>query len=83
MKTISSSDVIKKPSYITNPQEITIVKDTKKQIIKSVVLPYKLYEKIREKIEDEIYLLENKDALSNSAYEEFLEIENVCEELAR
>ena len=80
---ISSSDVIKKPSYITNPKEITIVEDAKKHIIKSVVLPYELYEKIKEKIEDEIYLMENKDALSETSYKEFLEIEEISEELAK
>ncbi len=80
---ISSSDVIKKPSYITNPKEITIVEDAKKHIIKSVVLPYELYEKIKEKLEDEIYLMENKDALSETSYKEFLEIEEISEELAK
>ena len=80
---ISSSDVIKKPSYITNPKEITMVEDAKKHIIKSVVLPYALYEKIKEKIEDEIYLAENRDALSESAYKEFLDIETVSEDLAK
>ncbi len=81
MITISSSDVIKKPSYITNPKEITIVEDAKKHIIKSIVIPYDLYEKIREKIEDELYLLENKEALSEKSYKEFLEIEEVSEDL--
>jgi len=82
MITISSSDVIKKPSYITNPKEITIVEDAKKHIIKSVVIPYELYEKIKEKLEDEIYLLENSDALDDKAYREFLDIEEVCEDLS-
>ncbi len=82
MITISSSDVIKKPSYITNPKEITIVKDAKKHIIKSVVIPFELYEKIKEKLEDEIYLLENSDALNAKSYKEFLEIESSCEDLA-
>ena len=83
MITISSSDVIKKPSYITNPKEITIVEDARKHIIKSVVIPYELYEKIREKLEDEIYLMENKSALDGSSYKEFLEIEEVSEDLAQ
>ena len=83
MITISSSDVIKKPSYITNPKEITMVEDAKKHIIKSVVIPYDLYEKIKVKIEDELYLMENKGALDTKSYEEFLEIEEVSEDLAR
>jgi hypothetical protein len=75
MITISASDVIKKPSYITNPREITLVEDAKKHIKKSVVIPYALYELIREQIEDQIYLLENQKALSPEAYEDFLAIE--------
>jgi len=75
MITISSSDVVKKPSYITNPQDITFVEDAKKHIKKSVVIPYALYERLKEQIEDELYLFENKKALSKEAYNEFLEIE--------
>jgi hypothetical protein len=81
MITISSSDIIKKPSYITQPKDITFVEDAKKHITKSVVLPYDIYEKIREKIEDEIYLLNNAKALSKESYDEFLETEEIVEEL--
>jgi len=81
MITISSSDIIKKPSYVTRPKEITFVEDMKKHVIKSVVLPYDLYERVREKIEDEMYLMRNTKALGEEAYEEFLEIEEVVEDL--
>ena len=81
MITISSSDIIKKPSYITKPTEITFVEDAKKHIIKSVVLPYSLYEKVRETIEDEAYLLRNAKALSQESYDDFLEIESVVEDI--
>ncbi len=80
MLTISSSDIVKKPSYITNPAEITFVEDAKKHITKSVVLPYALYLRVKEQIEDELYLMNNKNALSKSAYKEFLEIESVVGE---
>lgn len=76
MITISSTDVVKKPSLITQPRDITFVKDIKKHIVKSVVIPYSLYEQLREKIEDELYLLQNKKALSKESYEEFLDIED-------
>lgn len=79
MITINSSDFIKKPSYITKPADITFVEDTKQHITKSVVLPYALYEKLKEKIEDELYIMNNKKALSNEAYQEFLELETVVE----
>jgi len=80
MLVINSSDFIRKPSYITKPEDITFVRDAKKQLIKSVVIPYDLYEKIKEKIEDELYILRNTKALSQASYDEFLEIEEVVEE---
>lgn len=79
MLTISSSDIIKKPSYITQPKDITFVKDAKKHIVKSVVMPYEMYKFLQEKIEDELYIYQNKDALSRNSYDEFLEIEEVVE----
>jgi len=79
MITISSSDVIKKPSYISNPHDITFVEDAKKHITKSVVLPYDLYLRVKDKIEDEIYLYKNQKALNQKAYDDFLEIESVVE----
>ncbi len=82
MITISSSDIIKKPSYITRPEEITFVEDMKKHVIKSVVLPYELYERVREKIEDEMYLMRNAEALGEESYKEFLETEEVVEDLS-
>ena len=45
-------------------------------------MPYELYEKVREKIEDELYLIQNKKALNQSSYDEFLEIETIAEELS-
>ncbi len=82
MLTISSSDIIKKPSYITRPEDITFVEDMKKHIIKSVVLPYELYERVHEKIEDEMYLMRNSEALDNASYEEFKLIEEAVEDLS-
>jgi hypothetical protein len=81
MLIVSSSDIVKKPSYVTRPSEITFIEDAKKHIIKSVVLPYELYEKVREKIEDEVYLMRNTKALSEESYNEFLETESVVEDL--
>ena len=81
MITINASDIIKKPSYVTRPTDITFIQDAKKHITRSVVLPYELYERLREKIEDEIYLINNKKALSKTANDEFMEIESVSEAL--
>lgn len=80
MLTINSSDFIKKPSYITKPEDITFVQDAKKQLVKSVVIPYALYENLKEIIEDELYIMKNAKALSQPAYDEFLEIEEVVED---
>ena len=82
MLRISSSDIIKKPSYVTRPEDITFVEDMKKHVIKSVVLPYALYERVREIIEDEMYLMRNAQALGKNSYEEFMEIEEIVEDLA-
>lgn len=81
MLIVTSSDIVKKPSYVTRPTDITFVEDAKKHITKSVILPYELYEKVKEQIEDELYLMNNKQALSKNANDEFLEIESVSEEL--
>jgi hypothetical protein len=78
---ITSSDVIRKPSFITKPQEITFIEDAKQHVVKSVVLPYELYRRFQTIIEDELYLIENKKALSKNSYKEFLEMEEVCEDL--
>lgn len=83
MLVINSSDIVKKPSYVTRPTEITFVEDAKKHVTRSVVLPYELYEKVKEKIEDELYLMNNRAALSKEANEEFMEIEEISEELVK
>ena len=83
MITIASRDIIRTPSYITAPKDITFVEDAKKHVIKSVVFPYELYEQLREKIEDELYLIQNKEALSKKSYDDFLDTEDICEELIK
>jgi len=81
MLTISSSDIIKKPSYVTRPTDITFVEDMKKHVIKSVVLPYELYERVHEMIEDEMYLMRNAKALGKASYDDFKQIEEAAEDL--
>jgi hypothetical protein len=36
---------------------------------------------VKEKIEDELYLIQNKKALSQTSYDDFLQIETVVEDL--
>ena len=83
MLTINASDIVKKPSYITRPSDITFVEDAKQHITRSVVLPYELYKKVQVTIENELYLMNNKQALSIEANDEFLEIEPIVEELIK
>ena len=81
MLTITSTDIVKRPSYITAASEVTFIEDAKKHIIKSVVLPYEIYELVKEKIEDEVYIMKNAKALSKKSYDEYLEIENIVEDM--
>ena len=82
MKHITVSDVVKKPSIVTNATEVTLIEDAKRHIAKSVVIPYAIYQKLQEKLEEELYLLENAQALDTRSYEDFLQIEEIVEELA-
>jgi hypothetical protein len=58
-----------------------LIEDGRAHIPKSVLLPYALFEKVRSKIEDEIYLSVNMKALGAESYQDFLEIETMAEEL--
>jgi hypothetical protein len=71
MKHVTISDVVKKPSVVINASEVIIIVDAKRHITKSVVIPYTIYEKLEERVEEEIYLLENSKALGMDAYETF------------
>jgi len=66
MITISSSDVIKNPSLVTNPKDLTVIEDVKKKLTKSVVIPYEIYKKIKEDIEYRLWLERNKGLLKNA-----------------
>lgn len=81
MFTVSTSDIVRKPRLISHPSQVTLVEDGRKHEPRSVVLPYALYERLRQQIEDEIYLSENAKALGAQAQEEFEAIEPVVEDL--
>ncbi len=84
MKCITVSDVVKKPSIVTNAQEVTLIEDAKRHVARSVVIPYAIYEKLKDRLGDELYLLENADALGLEAYEEFTDIDEAgAEDLNR
>jgi|GEM_PF-793018 len=75
MKHITVSDVVKKPSIVTNATEVTLIEDAKRHIAKSVVIPYAIYQKLKDRMDEELYLLENAEALGLEAYEEFKEVD--------
>jgi len=79
MITISTSEIVKKPRLISAPDDITLIEDARKHEPRSVLLPYDLYQRIREKIEDEVYLFNNAKALAKP----FDEPEDAIEELGR
>ena len=84
MKHISVSDVVKKPSVVTNATEVTIIEDAKRHVAKSVVIPYAIYEKLKTRLDEELYLLENAKALGTDAYEAFEAVDEAgAEDLAR
>ncbi len=77
MITVSTSDIVKKPRLISAPEEITMIEDARSHTPKSVLLPIELYEMVKEKIEDELYLYKNTKALGMK----FEESEEVIAEL--
>ena len=84
MKHITVSDVVKKPSIVTNATEVTLIEDAKRHIAKSVVIPYAIYQKLRDRLDEEIYLLENAQALGADAYAEFEVVDEAgAEDLGR
>jgi len=84
MKHICVSDVVKKPSVVTNATEVTIIEDAKRHIAKSVVIPYAIYEKLKTRLDEELYLLENAKALGADAYEAYEAVDEAgAEDLAR
>ncbi|MFN3978374.1 MAG: hypothetical protein ACK4J2_06960 [Sulfurihydrogenibium azorense] len=83
MKTLTIKEAVKKPSNISNPKEITYILDSKEKKIKSVVIPYEMYLKVKEELEAEEFLKRNyKTLMSEKNYEIFKETtDNIAEDL--
>lgn len=67
--TIGVNEVIKKPRLISDSEEIVYIKDKRKNVIKSAVIPAKYLDELEEvlkKIEYKIWLERNKKALESS-----------------
>ncbi|MDD2698342.1 MAG: hypothetical protein PHF17_06035 [Arcobacteraceae bacterium] len=48
-------------------------------LTKDIIFHFDLYKK--EQIEDELYLMQNQNALNQTSYDKFLELETVVEDL--
>lgn len=81
MTTVTTTDILRHPALLNATNGITLIEDGRKHEPKSVLLSYALYQKVREQIEDELYLMGNQKALGTEAYKEFVEIEEIVEDL--
>jgi hypothetical protein len=82
MNLVTSSDILRKPALLSSDQ-VLFIEDGRKHVLKSVLLPIDIYQRVRELVEAEVYLRENALALGSESYDEFLTIEPVVEDLAR
>jgi hypothetical protein len=81
MLRVTTTDILRQPSLLTPLEGITLIEDGRNHQPKSVLLPYSLYETIKTKMEDELYLSLNKKALGIDAYYEFLNREKITEDI--
>ncbi len=81
MTTVTTTDILRHPALLNATQGITVIEDGRRHEPKSVLLPYSVFKKVKERIEDELYLLQNQKALGAEAYREFLEMEAIVEDL--
>lgn len=81
MTTVTTTDILRHPALLNATDGITLIEDGRRHEPKSVLLSYALYTKVKERIEDELYLMSNQKALGTDAYKEFLAIEEISEEL--
>lgn len=81
MTTVTTTDILRHPALLNAADGITLIEDGRRHEPKSVLLSYALYAKVKERIEDELYLMSNQKALGSDAYKEFLAIEEISEEL--
>ncbi len=82
MNLVTSSDILRKPALLSSDQ-VLFIEDGRKHVLKSVLLPIDIYQRVRELVEAELYLRENAKALGADSYAEFLAIETVVEDLAK
>jgi hypothetical protein len=63
---VAVSDIVKKPKIISDVEDIIYVKDKRKDVLKSIVIPAQYLDTLKEKlevIEYELWLSRNKEAL--------------------
>lgn len=82
---LAVNEIAKKPKLISDIEDIVYIKDKRKDELKSIVIPAKYLDMIKEKIEDieyELWLARNKDALMEDVGDLFDEaIEEIGDKL--
>jgi hypothetical protein len=64
--TLAVNEIAKKPKLISDIEEIVYIKDKRKDILKSIVIPAKYLDMIKDKIEEieyELWLKKNEKGL--------------------
>jgi hypothetical protein len=83
--TLAVNEIAKKPRLISDIEDIVYIKDKRKDELKSIVIPAKYLDMIKDKIEDieyELWLARNKDALMEDVGDLFDEaIEEIGDKL--
>ena len=82
---LAVNEIAKKPKLLSDIEDIVYIKDKRKDELKSVVIPAKYIDMIKEKLEDieyELWLARNKDALMEDVGDLFDEaIEEIGDKL--
>lgn len=63
MNLVTSSDILSKPALLSSDQ-VLFIEDSRKHVLKSVLLPIDIHQRVCELVEAELYLRENAQALS-------------------
>ena len=76
MITVKTRDIVKKSSLLGLNEPVLVINGNNRQP-KSVIIPYSLYEKVRDTIESELFLARNSGFVeSSTAQKEFVERES-------
>ncbi len=72
MKTVTVTEILRKPSLLKG-RDVLILEDGRKRQPKSVIMPYKMYERIQQKVAEEEKLEKLRRIKRSTEDTEFLE----------